>query len=233
MLFKNLFLNLKFNDPSNFYFSGIVFFHDYCNIILISISFFIFSGLLIVWLRKLKSSSFLHKKLIEFLWTLIPSLILLFLCFESIKVLYLLEDKIYSFYRTELGLNDSPPLKVLGKQWYWSYEYNFDFYGDFSYLNYDSYLLNCKDLFNGGNRKLETEKPLVVQSLKVYPLKVSSADTLHSFRINRIGLKIDAIPGRINSGLLRCVFTGTFFGQCSEICGANHSFMPIELEVLL
>ena len=238
MVQRKLSLKLNFNDPVKNFFFCLTRFHDYCFLILLLISFVIFAGLLVVWGSSVNNSGFLHKKLIEFLWTFFPALILVFLCLESIRVLYLLEEKLIFFFKREnKESKELRTVKAIGKQWYWRYEYCSLFnieegLKSLQELSYDSFLIGRSRINEGGLRNLETEKPLVIYSNNIYPLKVLSGDTLHSFRVKNLGVKIDAVPGRIKRGLLLSKVKGVFYGQCSEICGAKHRFMPIEIEVL-
>lgn len=147
-----------------------------------------------------------HNEL-ENLWTLIPSFVLLSISFPSLVRLFFVESCIFC------GVT----LKIIAHQWYWSYsviDYSFD-----SYMVYDSFL-----------RLLETDNNLVVPNNTPIRCLVSSSDVIHSWSIPSMGVKVDAIPGRVGQTCFVIKKIGVFYGQCSEICGANHSFMPISLE---
>jgi len=148
----------------------------------------------------------------ELVWTLTPAVILIFIVVPSLQILYLLDDPFLPNIR----------IKIIGHQWYWSYEYS-----DFKELEYDSYILN-DSLF----RLLEVDNSLVFPLKTKIRLIIRSTDVIHSWTVPTLGLKVDAVPGRLNQLLRNVSRCGLFFGQCSEICGANHSFMPIKLEVV-
>ena len=151
-----------------------------------------------------------HQQL-EFVWTSIPGLALLFLALPSLSLLYLLD---------EVGFPTSTT-KVVGHQWYWSYE-SFDLLESAN----DSYLST------GSLRLLGADASLVLCSQVVLRLIITGADVLHSWTIPAFGIKVDAVPGRLNQLRTFLERTGVYYGQCSEICGSNHSFMPIQAEVL-
>jgi len=164
-----------------------------------------------------------HGQTREYLWTLFPSLVLLLIAVPSIKLLYL----------TDAPLLDSEPIvtiKVIGHQWYWSYE---GFNAEGATVEFDSYLVPASDLTdlktNQGLRLLEVDNPLVLPSLCPLRFIITSVDVLHSWAVPSLGLKIDAVPGRLNQLTVTIKRAGEFYGQCSEICGVNHGFMPIKL----
>ncbi|YP_271958.1 cytochrome c oxidase subunit II (mitochondrion) [Orbicella faveolata] len=153
----------------------------------------------------------------EIIWAIIPAVILVLIALPSLKLLYLMDEVV------------SPALtiKAVGHQWYWSYEYS-DYEGET--LGFDSYMLPTSDLTPGENRLLEVDNKLILPILTHIRLLVTGADVLHSFAVPSLGLKIDAVPGRLNQTGVFIKRPGYFFGQCSEICGANHSFMPIVIK---
>ena len=153
--------------------------------------------------------NFVEEIFIEFIWTAVPACLLIFIALPSLSTLYILED---SF---EASLN----LKTIGHQWYWSYEYR-----DYKMLEYDSYIER------GDFRLLEVDNSLVLPVNHYICITISSTDVIHSWAVPRLGLKCDAIPGRINQLLFLVKNCGVYFGQCSEICGRNHSFIPIKVE---
>jgi cytochrome c oxidase subunit 2 len=154
---------------------------------------------------------------LEFVWTLLPGGVLIFIGVPSLLVLY----------NSEMLVSPDITVKITGHQWYWSYDYR-----DFEGVEFDSYLKPCEDLFFGEPRLLETDNHIVIPINTSLRLLVSSADVLHRWAIPPLGLKADATPGRINALFHPALSTrGIFYGQCSEICGANHSFIPISLEI--
>ena len=160
-----------------------------------------------------------HGTLLELIWTVTPAVILVFIAFPSFQLLYLMDEVI------EPGVT----LKVVGHQWYWSYEYS-----DYApaQISFDSYMIPDSDLKLGEFRLLEVDNRVVVPAETHIRVIVTAADVLHSWAIPSLGIKIDAIPGRLNQTSFIAGREGVFYGQCSEICGANHSFMPIVIEAV-
>ena len=173
-------------------------------------------------LFSLSKNFFLNIKLLEasfleFFWTVIPGFILVFIGIPSLSVLYRMEStNIFNL-----------TLKITGNQWYWSYDYS-----DFQNIEFDRYLKPLEDLGLNEPRLLETDNKIILPYLSSVRLLISSSDVLHRWAIPSLGLKADANPGRLNILSINSLdICGIFYGQCSEICGANHSFMPISLEV--
>ena len=224
---------LKLQDPSSSIMEGILMFNKHLLFIVIGIV------VLVGWLlfntiysfdnmANYKSANMFHSNPLEIIWTSIPALILLTLASPSFTLLYSMDE----ISEPELSL------KVLGHQWYWSYEIS-DFNSckeNAQSIKYTCYMLtndelktgNCKGFF----RVLETNKRVVLPTNTHIRLLVSATDVLHSWTIPSFGLKIDACPGRLNQVNLFIKRFGVFFGQCSEICGVNHGFMPIVLLTL-
>jgi len=165
-------------------------------------------------------NKFINKKTIElqsleFIWTVIPGVILIFLGVPSLKLLY----------ETENLRNNDLSVKVVGHQWYWSYELS-----DFNNVEFDSYIVQETDLEKGIFRLLEVDNRLVLPINVSIRFLITAADVLHSWAIPSIRLKIDATPGRLNQIFTNFINAGLFYGQCSEICGRNHRFIPIVIE---
>lgn len=160
-----------------------------------------------------------HGFLRELIWTLVPTFILFLLAIPSL----------YMLYNVDSLLRAQEPfviIRVIGNQWFWSYEY---FAADFSEIAFDSYMLPESDLALNGLRLLETDLPLCLPSHTAIRFLVTSNDVLHCWAVPSLGIKIDACPGRINQVFCWILRDGEFFGQCSEICGVNHGFMPINI----
>lgn len=169
-------------------------------------------------LSKQSESYFSHCQSLEIFWTIIPALILLSIASPTFDLLYALDDLV----------DPALVLKIIGHQWYWSYEYTFiSLLGDFVTHNFSSYIVNTNDLTLGSLRLLETDTRIKLPSNVHIRLLITSADVLHSWTIPSFGLKVDACPGRLCQASLFIKREGLFFGQCSEICGVNHGFMPI------
>ena len=154
---------------------------------------------------------------IETIWTVIPAIILVFLALPSLRLLYLLD---------EVG-DCSLTVKSIGHQWYWSYEYS-----DFLNIEFDSYMIPTNELESGDFRLLEVDHRVVLPTQTDIRVLVTSADVIHSWTVPSLGIKADAVPGRLNQLRFYVKYPGVFYGQCSEICGANHSFIPIVVEAV-
>lgn len=202
---------------------NLIFYHDILLIVCYFVLFFIifFMGRIIFF-----SGCYffnLGNSFLEIVWTLIPALILILLVEPSLVLLYFSEA--FSFSNRQV-------VKVLGHQWYWSYERDY-IKKILGYdVSYDSYMVSS-DLQIGDFRRLEVDNPIVVFSKIPIFFLVSSRDVIHRFALPNLGLKIDAFPGRLKLGVRSGIPVGCFWGQCSEICGANHAFMPIGLEAII
>jgi len=204
-----------------------IFFHDYLLLVLIFITVQV--GFVIFGLsgRNFLDANLLANHLLESVWTIGPALLLIFIAVPSLTLLY----------RLDASFKASLTVKRLGHQWYWSYEYSDFWAGDdvpgAPSLAFDSFIIDDFDIFGwGGFRLLETDNRVILPFLTGIRMLVSRADVLHSWAIPRLGTKIDAMPGRLNQTSLTAYRPGLSYGQCSEICGANHRFMPIRLEFL-
>jgi len=161
-----------------------------------------------------------HGTLIELIWTITPALILVLIAFPSFKLLYLMDEV------------TDPSLSVLaeGHQWYWSYEYPDFLNSDGDFIEFDSYLVPESDLEEGALRMLEVDNRVILPEITHTRFILTAADVIHSFAIPALGVKCDAYPGRLNQFSVLINRLGTFYGQCSEICGILHSSMPIVVE---
>lgn len=170
------------------------------------------------YLKDLAQLRLTHNTLIEVIWTSIPSIILYFIAVPSFLLLYSMDEII----------DPAVTFKAVGHQWYWSYEYS-DYNDDMSWdsINFDSYMLPDDELEVGQLRLLEVDNPIVLPVNTHIRLIVTATDVLHCWAVPSLGVKIDAVPGRLNQGSIYLKRLGTFYGQCSEICGVNHGFMPI------
>lgn len=217
---------LGFQEPATTSMEGIYTFNLHLLFIIISIVILV-GWLLFLVLKnftEIDNSSvadFTHSNAVEIIWTSVPALILLSLASPSFSLLYSL-DEISS---PELTL------KILGHQWYWSYEISdFNSCSGTKNLKYSSYMLSdsfLKESSLGLFRNLETNKRVVLPTDTHLRLLITAVDVLHSWTIPSFGVKVDACPGRLNQANLFIKRFGVFFGQCSEICGVNHGFMPI------
>nr|UJI65689.1 cytochrome c oxidase subunit 2 [Dipseliopoda setosa] len=208
-------LCLNLQDSSSSLMEQLILFHDHSLMIITMITIFIMYIMINLFINKFNNRFLLHGQLIEMIWTIIPSIILLFIAFPSLRLLYLLDEII----------NPSITLKAIGNQWYWKYEYS-----DFKNIEFDSYMIP-QDLININNfRLLDVDNRIILPMNSKIRMLVTSMDVIHSWTIPSLGMKIDGTPGRLNQINFSINRPGLFFGQCSEICGANHSFMPIVIE---
>jgi len=200
-----------------------IYFHDFTNIILLFIVRFVGFILGRILFNKIIHKSLLEGQILECIWTLIPALILIQIALPSLVLLYTLEE-----YRRDKGVS----LKATGHQWYWRYEYPEFFNKQLESSRFDSYIINENELSPGEFRLLETDNRVNLPRQIPIRVLVTRADVLHAWAMPRLGLKVDAVPGRLNQLRLEINAIGVFYGQCSEICGANHSFIPISIQFL-
>nr|WLE71855.1 cytochrome c oxidase subunit II [Aphidius gifuensis] len=205
----------NFQDTNSYIMTLMTYFHDFIMMILFMIMIFIIYIMSWFFLNKFINRQIMHNQLLELIWTLIPMLILVFMAVPSLKILYMLEEIINPFMT----------LNILGHQWYWSYEYV-----DFKNLSFDSFMIQDNFIDLGNYRLLEVDNHLIIPYNMNIRFLVSSVDVIHSWAISSLGIKVDATPGRVNQIMSNLNRVGIFYGQCSEICGLNHSFMPIVLE---
>lgn len=201
----------------------LIFLHDFINIVLLFILSFVLLVIIISVFNKFVNKNLLEIQLVEGVWTIIPAVILVQIAAPSLLLLYILDE----------SGDSSLTLKAIGHQWYWRYEYSdFWFAEEGSRLEFDAYLLPQLELDQRAFRLLDTDNHTVVPIETRARLLISSADVLHAWTVPSLGVKADAVPGRINQLKFICRRPGIFFGQCSEICGANHRFIPIVLEAV-
>ena len=213
---------LGLQDASTPVMVDIVWFHDFLLWIISAIALFVLVLLAIVVLRfnaraNPTPSRTTHNSLLEVAWTIVPVVILVAIAVPSFRLLFLELD------------NPKPDLtvKATGKQWFWSYSYP-----DNGNFEFDSLLVADKDLKPGQPRLLTVDNDLVVPVNKVVHVLVTGADVIHSFAVPSFGIKIDAVPGRLNDTWFKATAEGLFHGQCSELCGKDHAFMPITVRVV-
>lgn len=208
---------LGFQDASSPLIEQIIFFHDHAIFTIIIILTIVIYISIILTSNKFLCLNITESQKIEIIWTIAPAFILLFLALPSLRLLYLLDET----------NNPLITIKTIGHQWYWTYEYS-----DFINIEFDSYITPSNELNLGDFRLLETDHHLVLPIKTNTRVIVSSADVIHSWTVPSLGLKVDAIPGRLNQLILYSSKPGLYYGQCSEICGANHRFIPITLEIV-
>lgn len=194
-----------------------LYFHDHALMIVFLISTLVLYIISTTITTKLTSMYETDSQEVEIIWTVIPAVILIVIALPSIRILYL-SDEVFEPHLT---------VKALGHQWYWSYEYT-----DYSDLGFDSYIVPSQDLPFGQFRLLEADHRIVVPSQTPIRILISADDVIHAWAVPALGVKIDGIPGRLNQTSFMTTRPGLFYGQCSEICGANHSFIPIVVEAV-
>jgi len=166
-----------------------------------------------------------HQSLFEIVWTVLPAIILVILAIPSLQLLYSLDFLIFEY-------EPIITIKVIGHQWYWSYEYvvfSEIIPTNFEAISFDSYLVPEEELEWDGLRLLEVDNPLMVPGNMYIRFLITSTDVLHAWAVPSLGIKVDAVPGRLNQIFTFIKRPGDFYGQCSEICGINHGFMPIRI----
>ena len=215
---------LSFSDPATPIMEGINAFHNHIFYFMTGIGTFVFwllSLCIILFKQKEdvpasgdKIDNFTHSTSLEIIWTLVPAIILMFIAIPSFALLYSMDEL----------LDPAFTFKTIAHQWYWSYEYS-NHYG--VHFQFDSYMLEESALPVGGLRLLEVDNRVLLPEQNYIRFLVTSADVLHSWAVPSFGIKLDACPGRLNQTSIFINREGTFYGQCSEICGINHGFMPI------
>jgi cytochrome c oxidase subunit 2 len=212
---------LGFQQPVTPVMGDIIWFHDFLLWIITAIAGFVLLLLVIVIVRfnarsNPSPSRTTHNTLLEVAWTLVPVVILVAIAVPSFKLLFLQQT--------------IPPadvtVKATGKQWYWSYSY------PDSKFEFDSLMLQDKDRKADQPRLLAVDNAMVVPVNKVVRVQVIGADVIHSFAVPSFGIKIDAVPGRLNETWFKAEREGVYYGQCSELCGRDHAYMPIEVRVV-
>jgi cytochrome c oxidase subunit 2 len=163
-----------------------------------------------------------HASTLEVIWTIVPGLVLMVIAIPSFALLYAADELV----------DPAMTIKVVGHQWYWSYEYSDYETDDGESLNFDSYIVQEDDLTIGQLRLLEVDNRVVVPTNTHVRVIVTAADVLHCWAVPSFGFKIDACPGRLNQSSIFVQREGVYYGQCSEICGVNHGFMPIVVEAV-
>nr|YP_010373839.1 cytochrome c oxidase subunit II [Cletomorpha raja]UPI55379.1 cytochrome c oxidase subunit II [Cletomorpha raja] len=207
--------NLGLQDAASPLMEQLIFFHDHTLMILLMITVLVVYIMISLMNNKLINRNLLEGQTIEFIWTMMPAVTLIFIALPSLHLLYLIDEM----------NNPLLTLKSIGHQWYWSYEYS-----DFNHVEFDSYMKPTNELSDNEFRLLDVDNRVVLPMNTQILFLVTAADVLHSCAVLALGIKIDATPGRLNQGSFSISRPGLYYGQCSEICGANHSFMPIVIE---
>nr|ABY55918.1 cytochrome oxidase subunit II [Pterostichus serripes] len=207
--------NLSLQNSNSPLMEQLTFFHDHTLMILTMITMLVGYLMITLSYNKYINRYLLEGQTIEVIWTILPAITLVFIALPSLQLLYLLDEV----------SNPLMTLKSIGHQWYWSYEYS-----DFKMLEFDSFLISSNEMENNNFRLLDVDNRIILPFNAQIRVLVTATDVIHSWTIPALGVKIDATPGRLNQTNFFMNRVGLFYGQCSEICGANHSFMPIVIE---
>nr|AGZ18907.1 cytochrome c oxidase subunit II [Caudacaecilia cf. asplenia ZRC 1.12502] len=206
---------LGFQDAASPVMEELLNFHDHTLMIVFLISTLVLYTITIMMTTKLTNTSTMDAQEVEMIWTVLPAIIMIAIALPSLRILYLMDEI------------DNPhvTVKAIGHQWYWTYEFT-----DFNMLSFNSYMTPSDYLSPGEYRMLEVDNCMVIPMELPVRMMISAEDVMHSWAVPSLGVKTDAIPGRLNQNTLTTSRPGIYYGQCFEICGANHSFMPIVVE---
>ncbi|YP_003587321.1 cytochrome c oxidase subunit II (mitochondrion) [Carettochelys insculpta] len=210
-------LQLGFQDAMSPIMEELLHFHDHTLMIALLISIMVLYTITTMMTTKLTYTNTTTAQEVEIIWTILPAIVLITIALPSLQVLYLM-DEINNPHLT---------IKAMGHQWYWTYEYS-----DYENLEFDSYMIPTENLQNGHLRLLEVDHRMILPMESPIRMLISAEDVLHSWAVSSMGVKTDAVPGRFNQTTFLVTRPGIFYGQCYEICGANHSFMPIVVEAI-
>nr|URX53969.1 cytochrome c oxidase subunit II [Marginitermes hubbardi] len=207
--------NMNLQDSASPIMEQLISFHDHTLMIILMILVVVAYMMLTLMINKNINRFMLEGQMIEVAWTIIPAVILVFIALPSLRLLYLMDEV----------QTPALTLKTIGHQWYWSYEYS-----DFLKVEFDAYMTPQETDNRNMFRLLDTDNHTTLPMNSLIRIIVTAADVLHSWTVPSLGVKTDATPGRLNQCSVMINRPGLFYGQCSEICGANHSFMPIVIE---
>nr|ADB20196.1 cytochrome c oxidase subunit 2 [Elimaea cheni] len=208
--------NLNLQNSTSPLMEQLTFFHDHALLILLMITILVAYIMISLFFNQFTHRYLLEGQMIEVIWTILPAITLIFIALPSLRLLYLLDE----------SMDPLLTIKTIGHQWYWSYEYT-DFLTPYEF---DSYMIPYNESDFNGFRLLDVDNRTILPMLTQIRMLITAADVLHSWTIPALGVKVDATPGRLNQTSFFINRPGLFYGQCSEICGTNHSFMPIVLE---
>nr|YP_010946468.1 cytochrome c oxidase subunit II [Chorisoserrata biceps]WGO57186.1 cytochrome c oxidase subunit II [Chorisoserrata biceps] len=206
---------MNLQDSASPIMEQLIYFHDHTLMIIMMILMIVSYMMMTLFMNKFINRYLLEGQMIEVAWTIAPAIILIFIAIPSLRLLYLMD---------EIN-NPILTMKTIGHQWYWSYEYS-----DFNKIEFDSYMMPMNELPLNGFRLLDVDNRAILPMNTFTRIIITAADVLHSWTIPSLGVKADATPGRLNQISFLINRPGVYYGQCSEICGANHSFMPIVIE---
>nr|ASY98454.1 cytochrome c oxidase subunit II [Sinomiopteryx grahami] len=210
--------NLSFQDSVSPLMEQLIYFHDHSMFIIMMIITTVMYMILSLIMNKFMDRNTMDGQYLEIVWTILPTMVLIFIVIPSLRILYLIDE----------NSNPMLTLKTIGHQWYWSYEYS-----DFFNIELDSYMMPQDEIFPSNIRLLEVDNRISLPINTMTRMLITSEDVIHSWTIPSLGIKTDATPGHLNQLTFWFNRPGVYYGQCSEICGTNHSFMPIVIESVL
>nr|AKK32546.1 cytochrome c oxidase subunit II [Stenopirates sp. PJ-2015] len=210
---------IQFNmkDANSPIMENLSFFHDNTMMILIMITMMVMYLMMTLMWNKFTNHNLLENQFIEIIWTILPMFMLMFIAMPSLKILYLMDEM----------KNPLLTIKAIGHQWYWSYEYS-----DFKNINFDSYMTPDMNLKLNEFRLMDVDNRMILPTNSKIRMLITATDVIHAWTIPILNIKLDAIPGRLNQSMILIKKPTIMYGQCSEICGTNHSFMPIMIEAI-
>nr|YP_086870.1 cytochrome c oxidase subunit II [Amphisbaena schmidti]AAT08519.1 cytochrome c oxidase subunit II [Amphisbaena schmidti] len=206
---------LGFQNAASPIMEELLHFHDHALMIAVLINSLVLYTIATTISTGLTHTTTADAQMVETIWTILPAIILIVIALPSLRILYLMDEV------------ETPHLtiKAIGHQWYWSYEYT-----DYKNLLFDSYMIPTQELEPGQYRLLDVDNRIILPTNSPIRTLITAEDVLHSWAVPPLGVKTDAVPGRLNQATFTIMTPGIYYGQCSEICGANHSFMPIVIE---
>nr|AVE15673.1 cytochrome c oxidase subunit II [Haania sp. JZ-2017] len=207
--------SLNLQDSASSLMEQLMYFHDHSMFIIMIIISIITIIIMYLMMNKNLDRNVSDGQFMEILWTILPTIILIFIALPSLRMLYLIDE----------NSNPMLTLKTIGHQWYWNYEYS-----DFDDIEFNSYMMPQNEMNSFNIRALDVDTRTALPMNILTRILITSEDVIHSWTIPSMGVKADATPGRLNQSTLWFKRPGVFYGQCSEICGTNHSFMPIVIE---
>ena len=206
---------LNFQDRASPLIEQLIFFHDHAILVLILITVLVGYIMSTLFFNTYTNRFLLEGQTIEIIWTIVPALILVFIALPSLRLLYLLDEV----------NTPNVTVKAIGHQWYWRYEYS-----DIGVVEFDSYIIPINEIRPSSFRLLDVDNRVIIPINTQIRVLISATDVIHSWTVPALGVKADGIPGRLNQVRFNARRPGLFYGQCSEICGANHRFIPIVVE---
>nr|ALB78233.1 cytochrome c oxidase subunit II [Camaena poyuensis] len=209
---------LNLMDPGSTMQAEMLLFHDHALMIILGIFTLVGVIGMLLLISRFTTRRVHEAQTLEILWTILPVFLLLTLAFPSLRLLYLIDEQ---------PTTTTNCIKAIGHQWYWSYELP-----TFGNVSFDSYMTPTVDLTSGSFRLLEVDNRVVVPVNIDTSVITTSMDVIHAWALPSMGIKMDSVPGRLNVTNINPMVVGVFYGQCSEICGANHAFMPITVEAI-